>query len=289
MSKLLAASLALSLLALGRPSPDSPASQRERHLHVDSPLGGIGPEDFFNCTKIFLDLGANRATHVRKLFEPLKYKGAKYLRVFNEFFGRAAYRSKPSRHTGICAFAFEANPRWRDRLREIELSYSAQGWRVRLFNVAVSGSDPGQLIFFNNNEGSDSDWGFSLYRYSDYRKPGNKTVTVAALDFSKFLQLLKDHAPPGKRLMKLDIEGGEFELLRSLIDKQLFCKNIVDLITLEWHLDSGLNTSLGTSRNIWYRQIYNEVMRGRACHGRPPTVWLFDDEEHLMDGQPLPT
>ena len=111
MSKLLAASVALSLLALGRPSPDSPASQRQRHLHVDSPLGGIGPQDFFNCTKIFLDLGANRATHVRKLFEPLKYKGAKYLRVFNEFFGRAAYRSKPSRHTGICAFAFEANPR----------------------------------------------------------------------------------------------------------------------------------------------------------------------------------
>ena len=154
--------------------------------------------------------------------------------------------------------------------------------------MAVSGSDPGQLVFFNNTEGSDSDWGFSLYRYSNYRKPGNKTVTVAALDFSKFLQLLKDHAPPGKRLMKLDIEGGEFELLRSLIDKQLFCKNVVDLITLEWHLDSGLNTSLGTSGNIWYRQIYNEVMRGRACRGKPPKVWLFDDEEHLMDGQPLP-
>ena len=69
------------------------------------------PSDFSGCTKIFLDVGANRATHIRKLFEPEKYNESRYLPIFDEAFGSASFRSMPSRATGLCAFGFEPNPR----------------------------------------------------------------------------------------------------------------------------------------------------------------------------------
>eukprot|EP00928_Gymnodinium_smaydae_P000150 TRINITY_DN10054_c0_g1_i1.p1 TRINITY_DN10054_c0_g1~~TRINITY_DN10054_c0_g1_i1.p1 ORF type:complete len:105 (-),score=7.23 TRINITY_DN10054_c0_g1_i1:79-393(-) len=41
------------------------------------------PQMFKGCKHIFLDVGANRGTHVRKLFEAPKYRDAPYLAQFD--------------------------------------------------------------------------------------------------------------------------------------------------------------------------------------------------------------
>ncbi|CAE7029870.1 unnamed protein product [Symbiodinium sp. CCMP2592] len=110
------------------------SSWTQLQWQVESDQDGwrVFPSEFNGCTKIFLDVGANRATHIRKLFEPEKYNESRYLPIFDEAFGSASFRSMPSAATGLCAFGFEPNPRWGQRLHEIEHAYNAKGWRVQL-------------------------------------------------------------------------------------------------------------------------------------------------------------
>ena len=67
------------------------------------------------CKFLFLDVGSNRGTHIRKLFEPHLYKNAPYLKIFDRMFGNASFRSQPSSVTASCAIGFEPNPRWAQR------------------------------------------------------------------------------------------------------------------------------------------------------------------------------
>ena len=67
------------------------------------------------CKFLFLDLGSNRGTHIRKLFEPHLYQNAPYLQIFDGMFGNASFRSQPSSVTGLCGIGIEPNPRWAQR------------------------------------------------------------------------------------------------------------------------------------------------------------------------------
>jgi FkbM family methyltransferase len=191
------------------------------------------PTLFEGCSKVFLDVGSNRGTHVRKLFEPEKYSGAPYLRMFDEGFGEA--RSGPSSETGICTFAFEANPRWTSRLQEIEKAYAAKGWRAKWFApTAVSDSSSNLTFYLNDQAGASSDWGASMVKEHEW----SKAVQVPAIDLSGFMEELAAHASPGYRLMKMDIESAEFLVLPTFLDKNLLCKNVLDKLTIEWHVET---------------------------------------------------
>ena len=110
---------ALDAEAAETPAPASPApaapltrsTLTSSGHEMDGTDGWPRPSEFAACRKIFLDLGANRATHIRKLFEPKKYKKSPYLPIFDKLFGSGTYRTQPSSVTGLCAFGFEANSR----------------------------------------------------------------------------------------------------------------------------------------------------------------------------------
>merc|ERR1719440_507102 len=98
------------------------------HLSTWDDALNLNPAMLEGCSDIFMDVGANRGTHVRKLFEPEKYPDSPYLSIFNATFGSPEHRRKPSAETGICAFGFEANPRQVDNLKAIEKAYAKKGW-----------------------------------------------------------------------------------------------------------------------------------------------------------------
>ena len=43
---------------------------------------------------------------------------------------------------------------------------------------------------------------------------------------------LSAHAEAGPRMMKMDIDGAEYEVLNQLLSKTLLCKGIFDLLTI---------------------------------------------------------
>jgi len=243
-----------------------------------------------------LDVGSNRGTHVRKLFEPQKYPGCSYLAVFDKGFGAAEKRTRPFNETGICTFGFEANPRWTSTHQQLEKAYTSQGWRVKWFSPEAVSDTDGSLAFWHNDEGgAASDWGFSIRK----RTANANEVTVPTIDLSAFMEELHKNAPPGYRLMKMDIESAEFRVLPKFVTKQLLCKNVLDAMTIEWHMHSAYHKTDDKIKTIRKQKtaasrqqamrLKSQVHSPRKCTSGPSTrVLLLDDESYRDDGMPLP-
>jgi len=237
------------------------------------------PALFDGCSKVFVDVGANRGTHVRKLFEPAKYPTCPYLAVFDQSFGTS--RSKPFSETGICAFGFEANPRWTSTLKQVEKAYTAQGWRTKFFAPTAVSNESGSITFWLNDvKGEHSDWGASMEKLT----PLAKAVQVPAIDLSGFMQELSAHSLPGYKLMKMDIEGAEFIVLPKLLERNLLCESNLDKLTIEWH-ERVLNADEVPGAN----RTRQRAMSLAKCGGQPATMVVdLDDESYLDDGMALP-
>eukprot|EP00929_Paragymnodinium_shiwhaense_P024398 TRINITY_DN15020_c1_g1_i1.p1 TRINITY_DN15020_c1_g1~~TRINITY_DN15020_c1_g1_i1.p1 ORF type:complete len:298 (+),score=49.87 TRINITY_DN15020_c1_g1_i1:82-975(+) len=238
---------------------------------------------FSGCTSIFVDVGANRGTHVRKLFEPEKYPDAPYLKIFDNSFGPASKRARHHNETGLCAFGFEANPRWVSTLQGIEDAYARKGWRVQFFApVAVSDHD-GSVEFAINDLGLNDDWGAGVVKTAD----NATTIQVQAQDFAAFVQEIKRAAVPGFKLVKMDIESSEYIVVPELLEQELLCQPVLDVVTIEWHgrrfLPDGVDKASASD-------IENSVMQpSRRCLPEAETKFLkFDDESYVDDGMPLP-
>lgn len=261
---------------------ESDRSQRTwQHLRTWQQAFKEDPSLFTGCRSIFLDVGSNRGTHVRKLFEPWKYPFCTYLDVFDKGFGVEETRTRPFNQTGICTFGFEANPRWSSTLQELEKAYTAQGWRVKWFAPEAVSDTKGSLNLWKNDDGANSDWGFSMRKYN----PNATEVSVPAIDFSAFIEEMHKNAPSGYRLMKMDIESAEFTVLPKFLTKQLLCKDVLDTITIEWH-DRSLQTNASKEQA---KQLETAVNSSSKCKSGPSTTVLpFDDESYLDDGMSLP-
>ena len=93
--------------------------------------------------------------------------------------------------------------------------------------------------------------------------------------------------------MKLDIEGSEYQLLPAMIGKQLLCARVLNTVTLEWHNRKNKRAEQRMNVTDDVRGMFDEVeatvTKGRACKDGPATtIRLFNVEDYLSDGQPLP-
>jgi len=239
------------------------------------------PALFAGCRSIFLDVGSNRGTHVRKLFEPHKYPACPFLALFDKGFGAAEKRTRPFNETGICTFGFEANPRWTSTYQQLEKAYTGQGWRVKWFAPVAVGDTSGSVAFWKKDKtGVNSDWGFSMTKHG----ANSIKFTVPTIDLSAFMEDMHKNAPQGYRLMKMDIETAEYRVLPTFLTKQLLCKTVLDMMTIEWHNWPELK-----DRNKQLKELESQVDRPDKCTSGPSTTVLkLDDESYLDDGMPLP-
>ena len=242
------------------------------------------------CKFLFLDLGSNRGTHIRKLFEPHLYEKAPYLQIFDGMFGNASFRSQPSSVTGLCGIGIEPNPRWAQRFTQIEKAYQTMGWKVKWLPKAVSNRRT-NITFWGEKAAETNDIGFS----STHRGVNSLKwvpVPVQALVFAELLEKIHSIIPESRKLIKMDVEGSEYEVLEQMLEKQLLCKTRIDTLTIEWHLNRMLNwykVKLDPKTIQKYRDIEQRLRKGDSCsEGEPTTVIALDDESFSADGQPLP-
>lgn len=237
------------------------------------------PHMFENCSKVFIDVGSNAGTHIRKLYEPEKYPEAKYSSVLDAAFGPVWFRGQMSSKTGICAFGFEANPRWQSRYHEIETAYAKKGWRAKWFAPMAVSNETGEATFWLNDDGANADWGASVVN-----RGTESSVTVPEVDFANFIETLSKQALPGYKLMKMDIEGAEFAVLSHLLERGLLCEGSLDKMTIEWHLRILKSEA---SRHA-AEEIIKQVKSTRKCGPKKDTdVLELDDESYRDDGVPL--
>ena len=242
------------------------------------------------CKFLFLDVGSNRGTHIRKLFEPQLYESAPYLQIFDATFGNASFRSQPSSVTGLCGIGIEPNPRWAQRFTQIEKAYQTMGWKVKWLRKAVSNRTT-NISFWGDNAAETNDEGFSSSHRVDETHAW-VPVQVQTLVFAELLEKIHSIIPESRKLIKMDIEGSEYEVLQQMLEKQLLCKTRIDTLTIEWHLDKLINkyqVKFDPETIQKYRDIEQRLGEGDSCsEGEPTKVIALDDESFIADGRPLP-
>jgi len=236
-----------------------------------TPSDEHGDDDILRgCSSILFDLGAKKGTHVRKLFEPHKYPDAKVLKTYDKVFGDPALRRERSSKTGLCAYGFEANPAHQEALQAIEKHYTRMGWSVKMIVPRiVSTVDDKEVTLY------DVSWGTSTIRV--FR--GAQHVSVRTLDFPSFLRralAARSNGVPGQVLLKMDIEGSEFEVLPVLLENGDLCTGRIDQLMAEFHPEMRKDVS----------ESITTAVLGHKCGGFQ--VSSLDDESYLNDGKPLP-
>ncbi|XP_077985346.1 uncharacterized protein LOC144439991 [Glandiceps talaboti] len=172
-------------------------------------------------TSIYVDVGANRGDTVRSFY------AGKYINNTNNKFvvlPQNLYKLEPSDWK---VFAFEADPIHTTELKALGKEHS--NLKIYTETAAWINAD-GITIYPDRKSDSKGFWGTSL---SDTKKDVNKNeaIQVDSIDLSAWLT---EHVRPVDFLvMKMNIEGAEFEILDKLLDDNTFC--LIDGLFIFYH------------------------------------------------------
>ena len=233
------------------------------------------------CHFLFFDLGSNIGVTVRKLFEPEKYPNAAILPTFDKLFGAADIRNN-----NVCVYGFEVNPENEPRLKRIEECYKRQGWQLEFIMKAVSNRDDDVVTVRRKGKG---DVGANVQGRVRPNIPNEAVAKVSTVDIARFIKEKADLHQPKAVLVKMDIEGSEYEVLPHLLKENMLCNEYVTKMTIEFHghkfdtsaaaKEKGLDTTLDM-------QWLNNKLTEQKCSST--IVLNGDDESYNKDGKDLP-
>ena len=213
------------------------------------------------------------------------------LPIFDDLFGKA-----PRCH--VCAIGIEPNPRHTSRLIQLQSELRAVGVPVLWLNETAAGVSNGFATLDLSAGGGMgvNDVGMSVKSLtgspvSTRNLENNKMRDVFVIDLAELIlyvqtlletNLKVSASHKGNRkptmVMKLDVEGGEYELLPHLLSHEALCP--LDLIFLEWH-----NTQTRAREQNKLLKMLKDKTSVKGCR---PIVSSIDDETFLFDGQPFP-
>jgi len=218
---------------------------------------------------IYLDLGSNNGVQIRKFFEPALYPEAPVLPLFDKHFGPSSERCLPGELTGLCVLGMEPNPVHAFRLSKLAQAYRAKGWYVHFYPFAASNAD-GTAAFNINRTSEFEDWGAQLTLMQ------KEIVQVRTVNFASFLKSL----PTGMvRLMKMDIEGAEWEVMAALEKNLLLCKCFINEAYVELH-NFGDATQWARPKTM---EEIQKTLQQQVCWSGHSSFIEMDDETYLHD------
>lgn len=232
---------------------------------------------------IYLDVGSNVAVQIRKLYDPLKFPGAKVLPVFDRYFG--------TNRTKVCAVGFEPNIAHKAYLETLNAHFEKRGLPAYVFTEVAVSSHRGNTTFFTDSVSPKDkhEWAASLVPL----RHTNGSITVQLVDLQNFImnfvvptvQAQKQKtgkAPP--IVMKLDVEGAEFMVLPAMIVNGALCH--IDLLFAEWH-DYAKGRIPG-STNLTRLEMLQAFQAMRVTHQECKVQFSDLDDESYVDGTSIP-
>ena len=129
-------------------------------------------------------------------------------------------------------YIIEANPFFDRSLQKVRDSLQSLGHTVFLFTQTAAWIRNEKLQFYLDTVNPDKNyWGSSLLKdVPDVNKSNFTNVQVNGIDVS---QLLKQYSKDDEIVMKIDIEGSEYQLIEHLIDQKTL--QLIDIIAVEFH------------------------------------------------------
>lgn len=274
-------------------TPIAPKQHRNTRK-IDKPPEDVRKEKLGDgCYHVFLDVGANIGVHGRFIYEPKKYVDVspEVQQLFTDHFGDRFSRDPRD----ICVFAFEPNPAHKERHQMVKKAYEAVGIRYHPISAGASNTD-GNLIFYHQGDEENSEWGFSVKDFGTNKKEG-AAVSVPVIRLKSWISehiygRVIPETPFGGNitlkktpavLMKMDIEGSEFDVLPDLMGTGSLCSTI-DLIFGEWHLYMGKEKQELITH---LEPVLNILTNVPDCKFKG--FLNIDDEAYLRDGIEFPS
>jgi FkbM family methyltransferase len=124
-------------------------------------------------------------------------------------------------------YAFEANPLFNSDLEKVK-ALVAKNHSVYIFNETAAWTHDGKIDFYLD---TGHFWGSSLDKnHPDVIRSGRKKLTVSCKDISRILKQYKEN---DLVVMKIDIEGAEYDLLLDFMKKDVF--KLIDYLAVEFY------------------------------------------------------
>lgn len=173
---------------------------------------------------VYFDLGLNNGDSLLNFFnlKSLNYVGG-YL-SFSNF-------SRKTQSSDWIVYAFEANPTFTPFLTNIKNTYFADQV-VYLYTETAAWIYDGTIDFYLDTVNvAGNYWGSSLKKeHWDVVNSGQQKVTVQCKDVAS---LIKSYDVDDLVVVKIDIEGAEYDLLLNFIKKDVL--KFIDYIAVEFH------------------------------------------------------
>lgn len=217
-------------------------------------------DDKWTCPNFYFDLGSNVGDSiVHFVLHNITSVGStsSALRRFANHIGVVS--------TEYCVYGFEGNPIFNDGLKKLEqlLQGYTKKTEIRTETVVTDEDGTTQLYLDLINEDHHF-WGSSIENGTrDVVKSGSQSVNVTAVDFATFLkQRVVDkreykggiRSRPPMVVVRMDIEGAEYRVIRRLFEQGLLC-HYIDYLIVEFHEDSApLNGTVIPQVLAWLMQ-----------------------------------
>ncbi|GJQ12408.1 hypothetical protein GpartN1_g4344.t1 [Galdieria partita] len=152
-----------------------------------------------------------------------------------------------------CVYGFEGNPIFNDGLKKLELLLQGYTKKTEIRTETVVTDEDGTTQLYLDLVNEDHHfWGSSIHNGTrDVVKSGSQAVNVTAVDFAMFLKqrVVDKRECKGRNvpmvIVRMDIEGAEYRVIRRLFEQGLLC-HYIDYLIVEFHEDSAppLNHSI---------------------------------------------
>ena len=238
----------------------------------------------------YIDIGSNVGVQVRKLYHPDQFRQAPVLPLFDQHFG--AQRSK------VCVLSIEPNPAHTKYLQTLATFLQDKGHPAVFLTDTAAAAHAGVATFHHdsNAQAHDHQWMASLHRSVTYQGNVTGASPVPLLDVSKFWKrvmrpaIMMAQATRGTKppvVVKLDIEGSEFEVFPSMAVEGVLCD--MDLMMIEWH-DRSVNRAQLPAQvsNMTAQDHMSLFEKLRALSPGCTVVMSQLDDETYRDGMSIP-
>jgi len=208
---------------------------------------------FKGCTHVLLDLGANRGDTILRWFMEKTYNGRAKISSTDEIYS-FEQRKK------FCILSFEPNGIFDSALLEIEQEMNKRGFKVKVKpRTAVSDKFSESVIYLDDV--STHAYGTSLIsgkrvNFGGQLHPLGKEQHVYLVDLTS---IIKSVPKSIELVVKMDIEGGEYDVFRSIIPSGVACR--INLLIVEYHWHKLIKGSIPSGVN----EVIEWMLKGNRC------------------------
>lgn len=180
------------------------------------------------CKSLLIDLGANRGDTILRWLTKDTYSGRSKTSIIDQFYS-FEQRKK------FCVLSFEPNRKFESVLLLIERKMSELAFRVKVKpQTAVSDRFGKSKIYVDDV--STHSYGTSLMPDKKVNFQGKyhalgKAQEVKLVDLASIIKVIPQYT---EIVIKMDIEGGEYDVLRTLILSGVACN--LKVLIIEYHL-----------------------------------------------------